>query len=253
MRGVSEVTAILAVVATLLTGGGVIYSAYDLNSRGQSPKKNINVTYFGAVNALEDLSSLGPSLSLSIKNKDQELDNIQIIQTQLENAGSVPVLPSDIFKNLSISVSDPWHIVAVANFSAIKNIFIPLQWSQISETEFEAAPALLNPGDKVWVKVYITNPRYPSEVSAPKIQWNGRIANLKSFANSPDLVSQLRAKQWGAVVDLSGWSLIFTISIFIIFNLLYILLIFRAGFFSPWRWISVILLFIRYTPFSFCI
>lgn len=151
------ISIILTVVVSLITAAVPAYVAYDLWGRGSIPEKRVQLMRYSNIHPLRDLSALGDRVSIYIKVEDQTFDNLVIARAYLLNAGSSPILPSDFFENLSINVETPWKIVAVENGGFFRGV--TLKWKRISDTRFEAAPALLNPGDSVPVTIYLTDTR----------------------------------------------------------------------------------------------
>jgi len=157
----------LTIIVALLTAVVPAYVTYDLYGRGPTPEKRIELNKFLTINPMSDLSILGDKIALSLKVEDQVINNLLIKKALLRNIGSSPVLPSDYYENLSINVETPWKIVAVENSRDFAQSPV-LRWKRVSDTRFEAAPALLNPGDVVSTNVYLT------DVSSPGIFTKGK-------------------------------------------------------------------------------
>lgn len=232
---------ILGVVVAVLTIAVPAYVAYDIYGRGPIPEKRLELFQLTAINPLRDLSAFGERASFSLRLEKQRIDNLTIVGAWITNKGGVPILPSDFYEKLSVTVEKPWKIVAVEN----RGIFSPeirVSWRRVSETRFEAEPLLLNPGDRIEANVYLTDTEFQGGASAatggrePVLKWRVRIANLRGFSDPPDLL----ADGFGIQVRLSGWALPFTLFAAMLFQALYIHLLFRAGFLQDWTWRSII-------------
>jgi hypothetical protein len=191
---------------------------------------------------MRDLSALGDRVTLSLKVEDLVINNLVIAKAFLRNAGAVPILPSDYHEKLSIGVQNPWKIVSVENSHDIASS-IELRWKRVSDTRFEAEPALLNPGDTVSTNVYLTNARFTGIQMTEKhpeaqIEWRARITNLRAFTEKPAI--------WPRPVNtidvhLTGWALVFTIIVAALFQAFYVHMLSRAGLLRLWAWRSIAL------------
>jgi len=236
----------LLVLAALLTAFVPAYIAYDLYGRGPSPEKHVELTRFSPINPLQDLSILGSRVTLSLQAEGHAINNLVIVKGYLRNAGDAPVVPSDYHENLSVNVDPPWRIVAVENGRDFYGL-VRLRWKRISDTRFEAEPALLNPGDLVSTNVYLTNLRFstpPTTEKQPeaKVEWRVRITNLRALSEPPGLLERLQARSFGPTVRLSGWSLIFTVVAAVVFQAVYLHLLSRAHCLRQWTWRAVVLI-----------
>jgi hypothetical protein len=235
---------VLSLVVILLTAFVPAYVAYDLYSRGPSPEKHIELERVPTIDALRDISQEGIRVKLTLN--EQPIDNLSISSATIKNAGSVPVLPIDYHEKLSVSVNEPWKIINVNN--SYPKHFVQLHWKRVNDTKFEAEPALLNPGDIVSTKVYLTNTKFGAisildKASEPQVTWSVRIVNLPAFYEPPSFLERVQGKYFGFEVNLSGWGLPFTIVAALLFQALYLHLLSCAGFLNGWNWrvIAVIL------------
>lgn len=236
-------------LALLLTALVPAYVAYDLYGRGPSPEKQLELIRISPINPLADLSALRDEASISVILKNQTLDNLVIGQAYFRNVGAAPIVPDDYHENLSASVKKPWNIVAVENQRRFGQS-VPLEWRRVSATRFEAEPALLNPGDQVAVRVYLTNtasggPFVSDPEGGPEIEWNARITNLRAFYEPPDLLERFEREystKWGIVVHLAGWGVPLTIVAALLFQTLYVHLLACAGYLRKWGWYSISLI-----------
>lgn len=239
---------VLYLFVLLLTAFIPAYVAYDLYGRGPAPEKEKIVEVFRFfINPLDDLSVLGEKAKLTLNIKNQTINNLLITKAFFRNAGKSPILPNDFHENLSINVDQRWKIIAVENGDPKPNI--ALSWTRVSDTRFEAKPFLMNPGDMVFLNIYLTDTQYTAittkEKSAePNVNFRARIANLRYFQEPPSFSSRIEKRAaafaW-ILIELSGWSLVFTIIAAILFQALYLHLLSKAGFLRNREWRSIIL------------
>ena len=221
----------LFIFVSILTCAVPIYVTYDLFHKGPIPKKKIILGQFGIIDPMSDLSPLGEKVRLSLEVDDETVDNLVISKSFLRNAGNSPIIPDDYHENISVSVPDPWRIVAVKSPGGM----IELTRNKVTDTRFEAQPALLNPGDQVSTTIYLTNTKFKGLMDYDvyqnlKVKWNARITNLRYFSKwrSP-LDEPLRPTWRGIVVHLSSWALPFTLMTAVLFLCLYLYLLFKSA------------------------
>jgi hypothetical protein len=183
---------------------------------------------------MSDLSPLGEKVRLSLEVDDETVDNLVISKSFLKNVGNSPIIPDDYHENISVSVPDPWRIVAVKSPGDLV-YEVELTWNKVTDTLFEAQPALLNPGDKVSTIIYLTNTKFKGLMDydvyqSLKVKWNTRITNLRYFSkwHSP-WDEPLRPTWGGIVVHLSSWALPFTLMTAVLFLCLYLYLLFKSA------------------------
>ena len=246
---------VLGVAVALLTICVPIHVAYELHNRGPEPEKSLQSQRWLQVNPMSDLSALGDRVRLSLRIDGQTMDHLVIASAFLENVGDAPILPDDYHQNLSVSVTYPWRIVAVENSQPGLGK-VKLKWNRISITRFEAEPALLNPGDIVDTTVYLTSQSNSqaagaNELPKPHVRWGTRITNLKGIRDAPDFFERMVEKRWGITINLSGWSVPFTIAGALVSLALYLVLLDQAGLINQWGWKSIaIVLFAALLSFA---
>lgn len=223
----------ITLLGVLLSVAVPAYVAYDLHSKGTAVEKRVELQKFTLIDPMEDLSALGDKVALSLRIGNQTTDNLLIAKMRLRNTGTVPILPSEYHENFSINVHKPWKILAVENE---KDAFrcIEFKWNRISETRFEAEPALLNPGDRVSTHIYITNTQSEKlstrdRLSARIVECKARIVNLRDFTKPPDMFRLTSRRFFWISVDLEGWALPFVILASMFFLALYLHLLYRIG------------------------
>jgi hypothetical protein len=230
----SIVSSVLMLIGTLYAGALPAYMAYRAIIEGPVPVKRVEVRYFGMVDPFMDLYKVRDTISLCIKANDVQQSNIEIEQATLVNKSASPITPTDYFEKLSLNVAPPFRILSVVNHSLESSAWIPLTWHKVDDRKFEADSALLNPGDSVWVNVYLTKvdlapgDTWTTTDSNPsKLQWNGRITNLREFTPELSVFDKEAESQklFPVFVFLSGGALIFTILSFFVTFSTYLLLL----------------------------
>jgi hypothetical protein len=244
MNRESTIGKTLGALVMLLTVAVPAYVAYDIYGRGPIPEKRLQLNQLTPINPLRDLSGLGARASFSLQLENQKLNNITIATTWITNIGGIPILPGDFYEKLSVTVDKPWKIVAVENRTGFLPEELTVNWKRRTDTTFEAEPLLLNPGDSIWMNVYVTDPEFsgsaPTKLdpNQPAIHWKVRIANLRGFSAPADPFAD---SDYGLEVRLSGWGVPFTLISTALFLALYIHLLSQAGILKSWTWPSIAL------------
>ena len=228
----------LTILVALLTMAVPAYVAYDLYSKGPTPKKQIELHKMPFINPMNDLAALGNEAALSLSIRNQSTNNFIIAKEWIRNTGSAPILPSDYHEKITVNVQKPWKILEVGNSLDFPSA-IAFKWKRINDTKFEAEPALLNPGDIVSTNIYLTY----AELNKPSItgrsptvitEWKARIVNMNDFTIVPYYLMEFskpgsKGNISGIQVFLYGWSLVIVIVISSIFFALYLQLMNLAG------------------------
>jgi hypothetical protein len=250
----ANLIATFSVLVTLLLGVITVRAAYDISDRGPAPQRSLQATYIGPSSPLDDLGKV-PDISIEVESAGVALKNVIVVQTLLTNNGKSPILPSDIFEPLSISAKDPWKIVTLVNASSDATSIIKFKWTKVSDQEFQAQPALLNPGDAVWVNVYLTNSKMGEKLDEQFkkpdsiISWSGRVSNVKSISKNRDSNSINFGKY--LFVFISDWGIPFFVFSFVLYFTLYYALLSQYGIFSPFR-LSSFAIFTACAVICFC-
>lgn len=222
------VSALIAVIPAALA----LWGSYDLHGRGEIPEKNLELVQWGASNVMDDLKQLEGKVSLRING--QPLPNLFIGSAKLTNMGKAPIVPSDFVEVLSVNTEMPWKLLAVENENWPRAV--PLRWQKINDGRFEANRTLLNPGDTIAVKIYITNNQL-SDLSAPitlmdmkRVRWETRVVNLQKIDERPssEMLDKLAKRRGIFYVELTGWSLLFTVVAALILQFSYLYLLRKA-------------------------
>src|SRR5208283_384539 len=144
----------LHVLAILVTAFVTLYGAFYVPSA--FTEKRLQRSLFFAGDVTSALSALGDRIKLSILIDNTPVNNLVLLIGSISNTGSVAIIPSDFYENLSINVDKEWKILLAKNSTGKEH---PV-WKKVNDQKFEASPELLNPGDSITVNVYATpNPR----------------------------------------------------------------------------------------------
>ena len=220
----------------IIMGITTVYFAYssaiDIWAKGPAPEKKVEMSAITFIHPMRDLAQLSGHVSMNIQVGDQSIHNLVIGYSTIRNTGASPIEPKDYTEPFTITVHKPWKIIAVED---IKSSNIQFHWKRIDDNKFEATPILLNPADSVGTYVYVTNTGpsgwdVENKNLEPKIDWNARIINLQAISSPPPILqtySKYAKTQWGILVYLGGWSLIFTICGMLLFQAFHIHLLFE--------------------------
>jgi hypothetical protein len=213
------------------------YISYDLFSKGNIPPKMVSMSEY-TINPLDDLYPLENEKKPILNIGNAKITNLIIYSTTFKNTGKSPIVPNDFIEPLSVTANAPWRIITITD-SKYSLSDIRFKWQRISDNRFIAEPALLNPGDAISIYVYITNPESAihKDDSVNKrdnlLKWNARIVNLPSITKEKSFSALEVEKNYGSIsVILYGRALIFTFFCMSIFFILYLHLLYEAGFLS---------------------
>lgn len=233
--------AVFGVAATLISAVIAANALFQTSRWGNSPPKHLSAGYIGPIDPLSDLNGPGSALDIKIKSGSRDVKNLRFVSITLKNDGQSPILPSDMSEPLSIVSDDQWSIVAISNH--VSSDGPTLKWHTISDQQDQSDPILLNPGDSVWLTVYLSwkgNGEIPQPDKAP-IHWRARINNLREITTAPDMEAQL-AKLGPITVHIFGLGIPFILLQFLIYNGLSIALLVRSDFIKknvPITWASI--------------
>lgn len=229
---------ILYLIVAILPVAATAYVSYDIARKGPSPIKKVELHKMPFINPMNDLATLGKEGSLSLNIRGQSANNFIIGKQWIRNAGDAPILPSDYHEKISINVQSPWKILAVENSDDLPKA-IEFKWKKISDTKFEAEPALLNPGDTVSTNIYLTytqigKPPYTGKSSAVDTQWKARIVNMNDFIDVPYYSIEsnrpgTRSDISGVQLFLYGWNYIFVFTVACLFFAIYLHMLNASG------------------------
>jgi hypothetical protein len=172
-----QVAQLAVAVIALFTGWVLADVAYQAFGRGPIPAKHLNSTNTGAVDILDDLRNAGDAINTSVLDaKGKRIDNLYSSLLYLGNSGTSPVVTSDYDGKVKLTTKEPWSFITIRNNS---DVGAPqFNWRKVSNTEFEADPILINPGDFIGSTVYLTSSSPKPDGSAIPLIWDVRIANL---------------------------------------------------------------------------
>jgi hypothetical protein len=240
---------LLPIISTALLLAVPAHTAYDLWGRGPIPEKQVELVQDPPISLTSSASLVGERAILSLTVGGNTYDNVEVATAYLQNVGSSPILPTDYYEKLSVTVDPPWKMIGVDNRRSAHDD-IPLTWNRVSDTKFEAEPTLLNPGDHIAALVYLTNTQSTSAAGAsngtskPSLKWSAHIANLRSLTEEPS--------PWGSgtipfpaiSIMLAGPAVPFMWLAALIIEASYILLLVQTQLVRRWNWKSISLLLI---------
>jgi hypothetical protein len=141
------------------------------------------------------------------------------------------VLPSEFYGNIKLSTKEPWSIVGITGGGGAGKP--SLNWHKINNTEFEAEPALLNPGDVIFNKVYMTsNITQTDTYVRPPLEWSARIANLAGIEYDEQHDTRAFPVLLPVSVEYDGNEVLFVTVIFSIYLSVFIYYLSISGYFS---------------------
>ncbi|MBS0965971.1 hypothetical protein JK165_07705 [Acetobacter okinawensis] len=143
----------------------------------------------------------------NLRVPEQDFKILRIAQTNFSNIGKNPIVPSDIYEPLTVTVSEPWKIADVKNTNISNDLNI--KWNKISDLSYSATPFLMNPNDNVFTQIVLIAPQNFEEGKVPKpsIKWTARIKGLSGFtpkSEHNDLLELMQKENWGIQVHLYG-------------------------------------------------
>jgi hypothetical protein len=188
---------------------------------------------------LTTLRDAGGAIAVSVTAHGKPLNNLYVFTAALKNAGTAPIVPADILEKITLKTSAPWQIIAITKGGEGA---LGFSWRKISDTAFQAEPALINPGDWVWAAVYMTYlgsgpPPTRDGILMPPLEWSARITNLKSITPESELGDTISFS--ALAVSLSPVGVGVVLAAFSICFMLYLWLLHFNGALSPWRLRSV--------------
>lgn len=236
-----SVDRVFVLLALLISAVGLL-TPFILWQRGVHPVKHLELQEIGPFNPLAAWSPRNTDLRMTLGR--QQINDVVLIL--ITNTGAGPVLPKDYFRPLSVRVHPPWKIAAVRNASA--GFGVPLHWTRVSDRRFDAAPALLNPGDRTSTVVYLTRTaprRFLGRPLGTVVSCHVRIVNLKSLEPPPSSPSAQYDNRYAFLfVELGGWGLLFTVATALLFEGVHLSLWVRCGLLRQrgWQSLAVVLL-----------
>jgi hypothetical protein len=208
-----------------------VVAQYDLAARGSTPEKHLQLQTTAAIDPTAMVA--GSILNTNIRVGDTTFEHIFVSQAFLKNVGQSPIVATDFVEPIAVNVKKPWRIVAVENskWGSDSPTIVQLSWTSATDTRFEAAPTLINPGDTIMTHVYLTTGGPVSkDHQQPEISWTTRIVNLRSLEIVPMGGLTLdESRSWGIIVDLQGWATVFVVVFALLFQALYLYLMSRLS------------------------
>lgn len=243
--------AIASLVITLFGAISTIYVSYDLYEKEQKlePVRSITLDRRFMSDLTRTFENSSPEIGYSLTYQGKKLSSLITISESLENTGTEPITPQEVYEPLTVEIQKPWRILAIENRTTKYETSINPEWIRINERKFKATPFLFNPGDKVSIEIYATTneTEYKETLGDNRLNpqithWNTRIRNLKSIKNKEEedkerkdeILEKLKiakkvGNQWPSIfVFLHGHGLLFFLLCTAIFSIIQIFLIGRA-------------------------
>lgn len=233
---------VLNLVALIISSLAALYgSFYTPNAFTEKQLRStlpVTTTVVGALSPLQDKDKI--QVYLMIENEPVP-NNLVISYIGIVNTGSVAIIPSDYYTNLSINVPTQWKILSVINATGTDR---PV-WKKVTDQQFEASPELLNPGDAIFVFVYLTNTANKlltrEQTTLLKPTWSAHILNLKSISEATNPFSEIKRDPLinePFEIVLYGSGLVITLGGALFFMIIYINLLYDLNYLKGSRWQS---------------
>jgi hypothetical protein len=175
-----EIAQLIVSVIALGTGAVGANVAYQTLSHGSIPTKHMSAWNSTAIDILDDLRNASDAVTTSVLDaKGNNINNLYSASTYLVNNGNAPIVPADYDGKVRLTKKDPWSIIMLKNLS--DNGAPEFIWHRVSNTEFDADPILINPGDNISVNLYLTSSDPKPNTDVLPMVWNARIANLSQI------------------------------------------------------------------------
>jgi hypothetical protein len=227
-----ETIQIVIAAATLFSGVILTRVSYQTFIGGPIPAKHLNSSMFFSGNTISELKTSGNNIVATITDANgNNITNLYIPAIILRNTGASPILPSEFYGNVKLSTKEPWSIVGITSGSGAGKP--SLNWHKINNTEFEAEPSLLNPGDIVFNKVYMTSSITQTDTYVrPPLEWSARIANLAGIEYDEQHEAMKLPVLLPVSVSYDGNEVLFVMVVFSIYLSVFIYYISTSGYFS---------------------
>jgi hypothetical protein len=231
---VIQIAQLVVAIIALFTGW-VLYSvAYQTFGRGPIPAKHLSSSNASAISILDDLKNAGDAITTSVVDaKGNKIDNIYNATIYLANSGAAPILSTDFDGKVKLVTKEPWSILTIRNTTESGTPHF--NWHKLSNTEFEADPILINPGDLFSISVYLTSDVAKPDTTKVPLNWDVRIANLSQidYPSSDDLAAQPSFPELLHVrVDYVGNYVLIFLILFSAYLSVYVYYLMEKGFFS---------------------
>jgi hypothetical protein len=175
-----EIAQLVVSIIALGTGAVGANVAYQTFNRGSIPTKHLSAWNGSATDILDDLRNASDAVTTSVVDaKGNKIDNLYSANISLVNNGNAPILPADYDGKVRLTIREPWSIITIKSLS---DFGAPqFLWQKVSNTEFNANPILINPGDLISLNLYLTSSVAKPDTDVLPITWNARISNLSQI------------------------------------------------------------------------
>jgi hypothetical protein len=228
-----QIAQLVVAIIALFTGWVLAGVAYQTFGRGPIPAKHLLSSNTGAVDILDDLRNAGDAISTSVIDaKGNKIDNIYSSTIYLVNSGSAPILASDFDGKVKLTTKEPWSIITVRNNT--ESGLPQFNWRKVNNTELEADPILINPGDLIDSTVYLTSGDPKPDVTSGPLIWDVRIANLRQidYTNSNPVAQPTFPELLNVRVDYVGNNLLIFLLVFVAYFSAYVYFLSEQGYLS---------------------
>lgn len=177
---------IVQFILTSLLSIGAILAAYNIFFLEKNVK-SLEVVILSTTSLVEVEQSVAQDINIIYR--DESVTSLSVIQVSLENTGNVPVKSVDYERPVSfIFPSQTKVLTASVVESSPIGIQLPIQ--PILNSAVLTPTRLLNPGDRVIIKILAAN--FPYLVNAVPFEVDARVVDLSdiSVTNAVELTSQ---------------------------------------------------------------
>jgi hypothetical protein len=185
---------------------------------------------------ISELWGLGDRIKLSMIVDQLPVKNLVVSIISVKNTGSIAIVPSDFFTPLSINVDKQWKIFLLVSKSTGGG-----QWKMVNDQQVEMSPELLNPGDTIFVVLFLTNTQYEhltlEQTEQLRPLWSAHILNLKSITTQTNPLKE--PQFFPFILLLGGPTLLVTLLGAIFFMTIYVNLLYNLDYIRGIRWQSV--------------
>ena len=185
---------------------------------------------------ISELWGLGDRIKLSMIVDQLPVKNLVVSIISVKNTGSIAIVPSDFFTPLSINVDKQWKIFLLVSKSTGGG-----QWKMVNDQQVEMSPELLNPGDTIFVVLFLTNTQYEhltlEQTEQLRPLWSAHILNLKSITTQTNPLKE--PQFFPFILLLGGPTLLVTLLGAIFFMTIYVNLLYDLDYIRGIRWQSV--------------
>lgn len=169
----------LLTIAGLALSGLGVYATYDVYNKAK-PRKELQIR----IEASLPVVDVNPEASKDIKilYKDQPVEHVTLHEMKLENTGNQPIMQVDFVRPVTFSASEACEIADISITNQIPQD-IGLGINKTASGGAELTPVLLNPGDRVTIRlaILVNDP----QVDQCGVKVDGRIVGIRNVELTP--------------------------------------------------------------------